>query len=68
MLQNLKNMYNYNLERYNNAIKVFETASQENIEKWLPEFEKIQETLNVLLVKILHYQNVTKEEIFEGFK
>ena len=68
MLQDLKNMYNFNLERYNNALKVFETASREEIDKWLPEFIKIQDTLGALLEKILHYQNVTKEEVLKGFK
>ena len=64
----LKNMYNFNLERYNKALTVFETATRENIDRWLPEFIQIQDTLSVLLEKILHYQNVTKKEVFEGFK
>lgn len=67
-LKILKNMYNFNLERYNKALKVFETASRENIDRWLPEFMQVQETLGVLLEKILHYQNVTKKEVLEGFE
>ena len=67
MLEDLKQMYNFNLERYNNALKVFETASKEDIDRWLPEFIKIQDTLSELLVKILHYQNVTKDEVLKGF-
>lgn len=68
MLDELKRMYNFNLARYNKALKIFESASLEEIDKWLPEFEKIQETLNILLNKILHYQNVTKDEVLNGFK
>lgn len=68
MLEDLKRMYNFNINRYNNALKTFETASEEDREKWLPEFIKIQDTLSGLLEKILHYQNVTKDEVFNGFK
>jgi hypothetical protein len=61
----MKKQYNALLTREKRAEKFFEIATPEEVEKWIPEFNKIVEGLSALLGKI---PDMTQEEIFNGFK
>jgi len=66
VLTELKQEYNYNLTRYYNGIKYCEEHINE-IEKWIPELEKIIYKLGWLLEEIRRNQEVSNKEEFGGF-
>lgn len=62
----LKSQYNELLSRERRGEKVLDdpVRTPEEIEKWMPEFQKILAELNNTLVKIGSY---TTEEVLNGF-
>ena len=64
---NAKKEYNMLLERFNKANEYFdrEDLSQEEKERFLPQFQKVISHMSYLLGEIEVY---TKQEVFEGFK
>lgn len=63
-MKNLKQSYNYLLERYYNGCNYIENHPEE-VEKYLPLVLEIKNTLEQILEKI---PNATTEEILNGFK
>ena len=62
-----KKIYNELLERFNKANEYFERTdiSQEDKQRFLPQFQKVISQMSFLLGEIEVY---TKQEVFEGFK
>lgn len=63
----LKEIYNKTLQRYYNGCNYIDEHIEE-CDKYLPEVLKLLDILNKILSKIMEYQEVTKEEILNGFK
>lgn len=66
MLEELKRMYNHNLERYCNGCSYCEKHRNE-IDKWLAELIYILNNMNNLLDEIMKYQKLNEKEVLEGF-
>lgn len=66
----LKQQYNKVLEREKKAEEFFNKASSEDVDKWLPEYNKIICNLGTLALKIKkeYGKELTKDEYLEGFK
>lgn len=68
----LKIQYNKLLKRWNDATNYMESEerTQQEIDKWLPEYEKILMQRNALSMDIWKYSGVkpTAEEFEGGFK
>lgn len=64
--EELKLLYNQQLRRYYNGCRYIQEHYKET-EKWLPEIMNIVETLNLLLEEIQIDEQVTNEQILEGF-
>lgn len=67
VLDELKFNYNYNLKRYYNADNFLEKHPKQ-VDKWIKEALEIKENLDVLLNEILKEQEVSKNEILNGFQ
>lgn len=67
VLSELKWNYNYNLNRYYKGCTYCEEHKEE-IEKWLPKILEIAENIDLFLAEIQKYQEVSKEEILNGFR
>ena len=65
-MENLKWDYNQNLERYYRGCEYLEQHRDE-IDKYLPELNKISNNLNLILEQIMKYEHVTDDEIINGF-
>lgn len=65
-MDELKLEYNKSLKRYYKAMEYFDRKdiSQEEKEKYLPNFQEILNKLNYLLSKLEVYTN---QEVMEGF-
>lgn len=66
----LKQQYNKLLAREKKAQHFLKTASNEEVDKWLPEYTKIIIQLSRLIYKIQEEEGgeLSKEELQEGFK
>lgn len=66
-IHELKWNYNYNLNRYYNGCNYIEQNKQYT-DKYLPELLSIKENLEVILTEIMENEDVSEEEILNGFK
>lgn len=66
-LNDLKWNYNYNLNRFYKGCSYCEKHKKE-ADKWLPQLLDILDNINSLLDEIMQNQEVTEEEILNGFK
>ncbi len=68
-IENFKKAYNFNLKRFKKAEKYFETCSEDESEKWLPELVSVIDAMGTVL-EALDRRGVhaTSEEIENGFK
>jgi len=62
----LKWNYNYNLNRYYNGCNYIEEHINE-ADKYLPELMSIKENIEILLDEIMKHQQVSENEILNGF-
>lgn len=62
----LKVMYNQKIKRYYNGCQYIKEHCRET-DKWLPEVLKILDEMNLILEEIQLTEEVSKEEILEGF-
>lgn len=69
-LKELKNKYNEVLARQKKAEKFLDNTTEEQFNKWLPEYLKITSELSVMMsqFEILAGRAMTIEESLEGFK
>lgn len=65
-LEDLKWNYNYNLSRFYKGCEYCNKHIEE-ADKWLPELLSVLDNINLLLDEIMINQNVTKDEILQGF-
>ena len=66
-LDKLKQEYNHNLTRLYNGDKYCQEHKDE-VDRWLPEIQKIIYILERLLEEITKRQEVSSKEILEGFE
>ena len=66
-LDKLKQEYNHNLTRLYNGDKYCQDHKGE-VNRWLPEIQKIIYILGRLLEEIMKQQEVSDKEILEGFE
>ena len=66
-LDKLKQEYNHNLTRLYNGDKYCQEHKDE-VDRWLPEIQKILYILEGLLKEIQKSQKVSNKDILEGFK
>lgn len=62
-----KELYNHSLARYYNGCNYLMTHSNE-ADKWLNLLNSILEDMNIYLVEIGKMQEITNDEILNGFK
>ncbi len=66
-LDKLKQEYNRNLTRLYNGDKYCQEHADE-VDKWLPEIQRIYDNINRLLEEIIKQQEVRDKERLEGFE
>lgn len=66
-MYDLKWNYNYNLNRYYNGCNYI-SANGENADKYYNELFDILDNLNLLLKEIMKEEDITENEILNGFK
>ena len=66
-LNELKQEYNHNLIRLYNGDKYCQVHRDE-VDRWLPEIQRITYILGRLLEEIMKQQEVSDKEILEGFE
>lgn len=62
-----KELYNHNLTRYYNGCNYLMTHSEE-ADKWLNLLNSILEDMNIYLEEIGKVEEITNDEILNGFK
>lgn len=69
-LEILKKNYNKVIDRYKKAEAFFNIATDAEVNKWMPEFQKIIIELSNMMKKYAHLtgKEMTSEEVMEGFK
>jgi len=68
-LEQLKKDYNKTLARFYKAEEYINSATDEQIKKWLPEFEKIIISLSEMMLDyfVLTGEEMTTEQTLKGF-
>ena len=62
-----KELYNHNLERYYKGCNYIMEKPKET-DKWLSLLQSILEDMNIYLIEIEKEQEITNDEILNGFK
>ena len=65
-IEDLKWNYNHNLNRYYKGCEYCSNHKKDR-DKWIPELLEILNNLNLLLDEIMANQDVTEDEILQGF-